>query len=92
MKKAFLYPVVFIVFFIFFVSAVQDAFSLKMISKKSKDTVEQIIKKGETLWDISDDKLEDTFLWPKLWNVNPDIDNPDFIYPGLKIIIPSREE
>ncbi len=53
---------------------------------------EYIIKKHDTLWDISDTKLEDAFLWPKLWNVNPDIENPDFIYPGTKIIIPSREE
>ena len=53
---------------------------------------EYIIEKGDTLWDISDSKLEDTFLWPKLWNVNPDIENPDLIYPGTKIIIPSREQ
>lgn len=53
---------------------------------------EYIIEKNDTLWDISNKKLEDTFLWPKLWNVNPHIENPDLIYPGTKIIIPSREE
>lgn len=53
---------------------------------------EYIIKKGDTLWDISDFKLEDNFLWPRLWNVNPQIENPDLIYPGTKIWIPSREE
>jgi hypothetical protein len=31
-------------------------------------------------------------LWPKLWNVNPEIDNPDLIYPGARIIIPTREQ
>lgn len=53
---------------------------------------EYIIEKNDTLWDISNKKLGDTFLWPKLWNVNPHIENPDLIYPGTKIIIPSKEE
>lgn len=53
---------------------------------------EYIIEKDDTLWDISDTRLEDPFLWPKLWNVNPDINNPDLIYPGNRIIIPTREE
>jgi hypothetical protein len=91
MKKALVCPAVFIVFVIFFICSIEDAFSLKAVSK-SKEPEEYIIQKGDTLWDISDEKLEDTFLWPKLWNVNPDIDNPDFIYPGSTIIIPSREE
>ena len=51
-----------------------------------------VVKKLDTLWDISDRKLQDTFLWPRLWNVNPHINNPDLIYPGTIIIIPSREE
>lgn len=53
---------------------------------------EYTIKKGDTLWDISRSKLQDHFLWPKLWNANPQIKNPDAIYPGQKIRIPSREE
>jgi hypothetical protein len=53
---------------------------------------EYIIKKNDTLWDISESKLEDPFLWPKLWSVNPQIKNPDLIFPGTKILIPSREE
>ncbi|UCH46282.1 MAG: LysM peptidoglycan-binding domain-containing protein [Nitrospiraceae bacterium] len=51
-----------------------------------------IIQKGDNLWDISDSKLDDTLLWPKLWNVNPEIENPDLIYPGTRIRIPSPEE
>jgi len=53
---------------------------------------EYIIKKGDTLWDISNTKLKNPFLWPKLWIVNPQIKNPDLIYPGEKIKIPSEEE
>lgn len=53
---------------------------------------EYIVKEGDTLWDISSDKIEDNFLWPKLWKFNPQVKNPDLIYPGDIITIPSREE
>lgn len=53
---------------------------------------EYIIKKGDTLWDISDSKLLDNFLWPNLWRVNPQIKNPDLVYPGDRINIPTKEE
>lgn len=51
-----------------------------------------VVKKGDTLWDVSSDKLEDNFLWPKLWKFNPQVKNPDLIYPGDILRIPSREE
>jgi len=53
---------------------------------------EYIIQKGDTLWGISDKHYNDTFLWPKLWKFNPEIANPDLIYPGTKIRIPTKEE
>ncbi len=53
---------------------------------------EYIIQKGDTLWGISDKHYNDTFLWPKLWKFNPHIENPDLIYPGTKIRIPTKEE
>lgn len=40
------------------------------------------IKQGDTLWDISSKFLKDPFLWPKLWQRNPYITNPHWIYPG----------
>jgi len=46
------------------------------------------IQKGDTLWDISNDELNDPFLWPKIWKENPHIKNPDFILPRQKIKIP----
>lgn len=46
------------------------------------------IVKGDTLWDISQKELQDPFLWPKIWKENPDIMNPDRIYPQQKIKIP----
>ena len=62
------------------------------VNAQDKTPEDYTIKKGDTLWDISDSALDDSFLWPKLWKVNPQIKNPDNIYPGDKIRIPSREE
>lgn len=58
----------------------------------SSESENYIIKKGDTLWDITGDKFNDQFLWPSLWKANPQIDNPDLIFPGDIIIIPSLEE
>ncbi|MBI5450498.1 MAG: tetratricopeptide repeat protein [Gammaproteobacteria bacterium] len=40
------------------------------------------VREGDTLWDISEALLNDPWLWPELWAVNPEIKNPDKIFPG----------
>jgi len=50
------------------------------------------IQKGDTLWDISSKFLKDPFLWPKLWQRNPYITNPHWIYPGRPITLVPLEE
>jgi LysM repeat protein len=47
------------------------------------------ITQGDTLWDIANSALKDPFLWPLIWKENPSITNPDLIYPGNKLAIPS---
>ena len=49
---------------------------------------EHTVVRGETLWTISSKEIVDPFLWPKIWKENPDIKNPDLIYPGEKVRIP----
>jgi hypothetical protein len=41
-----------------------------------------IVKKGDTLWEISSQYFHNPWSWPKLWAYNPSITNPHWIYPG----------
>ena len=40
------------------------------------------MKKGDTLWGISNYYLRDAWQWPQLWYENGQIKNPHLIYPG----------
>lgn len=46
-----------------------------------------VIKKGDTLWGISQKFLKDPHYWPSMWSNNPFVTNPHLIYPGQKIAI-----
>jgi len=40
------------------------------------------VKKGDTLWDISERYTDDAWQWPNIWYQNPQINDPHLIFPG----------
>ena len=50
-----------------------------------------LVQPGDTLWSISTAYLSNPFYWPKVWDANQFIKNPDRIYPGSMVTLPSPE-
>lgn len=86
----------FFVFFFAMILVLSFCFVLSGLTQEKKEAEGvYTIKKGDTLWDISAKFLKDPFLWPKLWERNPYITNPHWIYPGNPIQLtaePAKKE
>lgn len=46
---------------------------------------EYMVQQGDTLFDICDQLLDEPSYWPKLWALNPEIKNPHFIFPNMRL-------
>ncbi len=40
------------------------------------------VRRGDTLWDLSQHYYSNPWAWPQLWSMNPQVENPHWIYPG----------
>jgi hypothetical protein len=43
------------------------------------------VRRGDTLWDISGRYYQNPYAWPQVWSMNPQVQNPHWIYPGDRI-------
>jgi nucleoid-associated protein YgaU len=63
--------------FFLVVSTISHALTLK------PDAPERYtVKKGDTLWDISERYTDDAWQWPNIWYQNPQVKDPHLIFPG----------
>jgi hypothetical protein len=45
------------------------------------------VKAGDTLSKIAEQAFGQRLMWPKLWSLNPQIQNPHWIYPGDQVML-----
>jgi hypothetical protein len=51
---------------------------------------EHVVRRGDTLWDIARAYLQNPFLWPLIYEANRNVvENPHWIYPAERLIIPA---
>ncbi|MCK4834131.1 MAG: LysM peptidoglycan-binding domain-containing protein [Gammaproteobacteria bacterium] len=63
-------------------SAEESKAPKKEIRVKAEHPRQYTVKKGDTLWGISNLFLQDPWYWPEIWQKNQQVTNPHLIFPG----------
>ncbi|MFV0411379.1 MAG: transglycosylase family protein [Paracoccus sp. (in: a-proteobacteria)] len=74
---------------LFFTSGTVSAEESSEQNKKPYSNKQVVIKSGDTLIKIAN---ENKTTYPRLFDANPKIKNPDIIHPGDKVRIPHKDE
>lgn len=72
----------YLLIFCFIIPSFCQALSLRADSPKR-----YVVQKGDTLWSISCRYLKNPWEWKSLWRANPNIQNPDRLYPGAVLVL-----
>ena len=67
-------------------SSVQNVFAQSPQLKDNYPNRYTVVE-GDTLWGISSKFLSDPWRWPEVWKGNPQVENPDLIFPGDVLIL-----
>ncbi|MCX7991062.1 MAG: LysM peptidoglycan-binding domain-containing protein [Proteobacteria bacterium] len=54
---------------------------------RGEEYKEHIVRKGDTLWSLSEKYKKDPYKWINIWKLNPKVTDPHWIYPGWTLRI-----